>query len=184
MKRLSVLALILGGGAVLLLWNGRPTDVPAAAPAATHSAWDLLDPQARCDSAVALVTYRDRWPTVCRWREPGGGLQGQAFPPPVGPPPYDQPRIEIYVARNQTREELANAIAHELGHMHHTREPMNLAEWLAARNLPADTPSEVWTEDYAEVFATLFSPPAARWRAPTARPSPEALAVLKARFVS
>ena len=79
---------------------------------------------------------------------------------------------------------MASAIAHELGHMHHTREPTFVREWLAARNLPAETPAEVWTEDYAEVFAALFGPRQERWRAPTPRPSPEALAVLKARFFS
>ncbi len=90
------------------------------------------------------------------------------------------------MAETQTREQLANAIAHELGHMHHTREPApaRVAEWLAARSLPPTTPDEVWTEDYAEVFAALFSPPSDAWRAPTPRPSAEELASLKARFFS
>jgi hypothetical protein len=103
----------------------------------------------------------------------------------VGPPPYDNPHVEVYVGETQTREQLANAIAHELGHMHHTREPaFAVADWLAARGLPPGTPSEIWTEDYAEVFAALFSPPNDAWRAPTPRPSAQALAELKARFFS
>jgi hypothetical protein len=68
--------------------------------------------------------------------------------------------------------------------MHHTREAAFVPEWLSARNLPPDTAAEVWSEDYAEVFAALFSPPAAHWRAPTPRPSPEALASLRGRFFS
>ena len=130
------------------------------------------------------MSYPDRWPVRCRFRNPGENLVGQSFPPPVGPPPYDDPHVEIYVAPEQSREDLARAIAHELGHMHHTREPAFEAEWLRARNLPAGTPSEVWTEDYAEVFAALFAPAGDRWRAPTPRPSPEALAALKAQFFS
>ncbi len=192
MRRVAVIAVIaVNAAVVLLLWNretaARDSSVPTARPAPTDSVAEpgwALDPQARCDSAMALVTHPDRWPTLCRWRSPGEGLQGQAFPPPKGPPPYDNPRVEIYVAPSQTREELANAIAHEFGHMHHTREPAFVADWLAARNLAPDTPSEVWTEDYAEAFASVFSPPAARWRAPTARPGPGALAALKVRFFS
>ena len=68
--------------------------------------------------------------------------------------------------------------------MHHTRDPKNVVEYLAARSLPAETASEIWTEDYAEVFAHLFGPPVERWRAPTPRPSAAALADLKARFFS
>jgi len=169
---------------LLVVWNGRRVTEGVARPVVTDSAWTGLDPQARCDSALALVTASDRWPMACSWRAPDGTLQGQAFPPPVGPPPFDHPHIEIFVAPTQTREQLASAIAHELGHMHHTREPTMVADYLAARNLPPDTPSEVWTEDYAEVFALLYAPPADRWRAPTTRPTPEALVALKARFFS
>lgn len=183
MRRLVVVLVVLVDAAVAgLLWNARPrhpTPLPAPDPA-----WSHLDAQARCDDAVLLITHRDRWPTLCRWRQPEDQLQGQSFPPPVGPPPYDHPHVEIYVAETQTREELAHAIAHEYGHMHHTRDPGFVPDWLAARGLPPDTPSEVWTEDYAEVFAALFSPPSDQWRAPTPRPTPEALASLKARFFS
>ena len=183
MRRLAVLLVVLANGAVaFLIWNSRSE--PAPPPAPRDSAWSTLDPSARCIEATALVTHRDRWPTVCRWQESGGSLHGQAFPPPAGPPPYDVPRVEVYVGPAQTREELANAIAHEYGHMHHTREPTFVPEWLAARSLPPATPDEVWTEDYAEVFAALFTPPNGRWRAPTPRPPPEALAQLKARFFS
>ena len=122
---------------------------------------------------------------VCRWRNAGESLQGQAFPPPKGPPPFDDPRIEIFVAATQSRDNMATAIAHELGHMHHTREPaFAAADWLTARNLPGETASEIWTEDYAEVFAALFSPPADHWRAPTPRPSAQDLLALKGRFFS
>lgn len=182
-----VLVVLASAASAFLLWNGRPGDDRAPAPTpAADAAWAGLDPQARCDEAAQLVTRRDDWPTQCRWRRPEDRVQGQAFPPPPGPPPWDRPRVEIFVAESQTREELANAIAHELGHMHHTREaaPALVADWLALRGLPPDTPDEIWTEDYAEVFAALFSPPSDRWRAPTPRPSAEALNVLRDRFFS
>ena len=177
-------AAVLGAIALLLLWSGGTDREPRAEPAPADAGWAALDPQMRCLEAAALVTApgRDAWPMACRWRIAGEALQGQAFPPPKGPPPYDDPHIEVHVAPGQSREDLAHAIAHELGHMHHTREPTFVAEWLSARNLPPDTPSEVWAEDYAEVFAALFSPPAAHWRAPTPRPGPEALVALKSRF--
>lgn len=171
--------------AAFLVGCGGPAGPPRPAQqVAVDDSWSGLGPQARCDSAASLVTATERWPVLCRWRNAGEALQGQAFPPPKGPPPFDDPHIEIYVAPTQSREELANAIAHELGHMHHTREPDFVDRWLSARSLPADTASEVWTEDYAEVFAALFSPPADHWRAPTPRPSAEALLVLKGSFFS
>ena len=184
MRRVALLLVIAALAAgFLVLWDG-PTGEPGPGPSLEPD-WAGLDAQARCDDAVQLVTHRDRWPTQCRWRQPGERLQGQAFPPPPGPPPYENPRIEIYVDAAQSREGLAHAIAHELGHMHHTREPtFAVADWLAARGLPATTPSEVWTEDYAEVFAALFSPPSEAWRAPTPRPTPEVLADLRTRFFS
>ncbi len=176
---------VLVNAGVLLVWFGRAEDkTTPTPPASSDPAWSRLEPQARCDDAMVLITHPDRWPTRCRWRNPGELVQAQAFPPPKGPPPFDDPHVEIYVAPSQSREELASAIAHEYGHMHHTREPGFVADWLAARNLDPQTPSEIWTEDYAEVFATLFSPPAERWRAPTVRPTAEALAELKARFFS
>jgi hypothetical protein len=119
---------------------------------------------------------------TCRWRQPADVLQGRAFPPPAGEPPFDVPRLEIYVEPSQSEEELAHVIAHELGHMHHTRDPQFVPAWLRARGLPPDTPDEVWTEDYAEVFAALFSPPSGKWRAPTPRPSPQALSGLRDQF--
>ena len=157
---------------------------PSPGPSGADPAWSQLDPQARCDSALALVTHPDRWPVICRWRNPGERVAGQSFPPPPGLPPYDNPRVEIYVSPGQSREALARTIAHELGHMHHTREPDFVADWLAARNLSPQAPDEVWAEDYAEVFAALFAPPSGRWRAPTPRPTPEALAALRAQFFS
>ena len=184
MGRVAGIVVTVCAAALLVVTSGRTSGKAPAPPAPVDSAWAALDAQARCESAAMLVTAPDRWPTVCRWRNPGEALQGQAFPPPKGPPPFDDPHIEIYVAPTQTREELANAIAHELGHMHHTREPAFVREYLAARNLTADPQSEVWTEDYAEVFAALFSPPADHWRAPTPRPSADALAALKGRFFS
>lgn len=175
--------MVLLAGMGGLLWAGRSTEGPGRPPA-VDAAWAALDAQGRCDSAAELITHPDRWPTRCRWRMAGERLHGQAFPPPKGPPPYDDPHLEVYVAPDQGREELANVIAHELGHMHHTREPAFVADWLAARNLGPPDASETWAEDYAEVFATLFSPPAPQWRAPTPRPGPEALVALKARFFS
>ena len=175
---------VLVAAAAVLLWSGRAGEEPVADPDPGDPAWSALDPQARCGRAAELVTHPVRWPTLCRWRHPGEALQGQAFPPPKGAPPYDNPHVEIYVGRNQSRQELANAIAHEFGHMHHTREPTFVNEWLTARSLDYNTPTEVWTEDYAEVFAALFSPPSERWRAATVRPTPEALLGLKERFFS
>ncbi len=190
MRRFAILVLVTTAALLTFVWyeltGEKPTSAkPPVRPSAADSTWSGLDAQARCVSAASLVTAPNPWPVLCRWRSPGEGFQGQAFPPPKGPPPYDDPHIEIYVAPTQSREELANAIAHELGHMHHTREPAFLSDYLAARNLTAEGPaSEVWTEDYAEVFAALFSPPADHWRAPTPRPSAEALAALKGRFFS
>ncbi|HWI04952.1 MAG TPA: hypothetical protein VNT52_14160 [Acidimicrobiales bacterium] len=184
---MAVFLVILAGVAVaVVIWSLRP-DGPGARPVVLdpEPEWSGLDAQGRCEEALREVTHPDSWPVRCRWRRPGEMLQGQAYPPPTGPPPYDEPRVEIYVADTQSRAQVANAIAHELGHMHHTREPtFAVADWLAARGLPAGTPAEVWAEDYAEVFAALFSPPSDAWRAPTPRPTPEALASLKARFFS
>jgi hypothetical protein len=167
----------------LVVWSlTRPGERSSARAAPDPFA--ALDAQARCDSAVALVTAPDRWPMECRWRTASDALQGQSFPPPPGPPPFDDPHVEIYVAPTQSRDELAHTIAHELGHMHMTREPTFVPAWLAARNLAPDTAVTVWSEDYAEVFAALFSPPSDRWRAATPRPTPEVLAALKAQFFS
>jgi hypothetical protein len=186
-KRLALVVMVGLGAAALLAARGQGASPTRSAPSAATSgtvgpAWSQLDPQARCDSAVALVMHPDRWPMQCRWRTAADLVQGQSFPPPKGPPPFDDPHVEIYVAPDQTWDQLAHTIAHEFGHMHHTREPRFVPQWLAARNLQPDTPSDVWTEDYAEVFAALFSPPSDRWRAPTPRPSPAELAALKAQF--
>ncbi|MFP5318582.1 MAG: hypothetical protein ACLGI2_09835 [Acidimicrobiia bacterium] len=182
MRRVALVAVLATTVAVAaLVWAQRPGDGEGSG-AAEGSAWAALDAQARCDQAVELVTHPDRWPLRCRWRAPGEQLVGQAYPPPAGEAPFDAPRVEIYVAPEQSREDVARAIAHELGHMHHTRRPTFVADWLAARNLDPATPSEVWTEDYAEVFAALFAPPSTAWRAPTPRPSPGAVEELKARF--
>jgi hypothetical protein len=186
-----VVVIVVAGGVAAALSgrlraspHARPRPATAPTTAASDPAWSALGPQARCESAVALVTHPDRWPMVCRWRTQSDVLQGQSFPPPKGPPPFDDPHVEMYVDPAQARDQLAHAIAHEFGHMHHTREATFVLQWLAARGLPPDTPTQVWTEDYAEVFAALFSPPSDLWRAPTPRPTPEALAALKADFFS
>lgn len=169
---------------LLLNCTGEGTGRRASPEPPVEEAWSELDAQARCENAAPLVTQPVAWPVRCRWRQASDVLEAQAFPPPRGEPPYDNPRVEIYVARGQSREEVAHALAHELGHMRHTREPTFVPEWLAARGLPADTPDTVWTEDYAEVFAALFGPPSEEWRAPTTRPAAEALADLRGRFFS
>ena len=186
MRRLpAVLAAVAAGLLALSVLSGdRTAERPGADGVDGARRWATMDAQARCDDAAALVTHPDRWPVRCRWRSPAETLEGQAFPPPPGPPPFDDPHVAIFVAPDQTREQLASAIAHELGHMHHTREARFVPDWLAARNLPAATPDEVWAEDYAEVFAALFAPTSGRWRAPTPRPTPEALAALRAQFFS
>lgn len=173
--------LVVVVGAVRL-YSGGSSPAPATATTTTLSDWDRLDPQGRCDDAVALVRRPDPWPTLCTWREEKTSVGGQSFPPPVGDPPWDHPRIQIYVARTDSRVDVAHAIAHELGHMTHTRDFAQVPQWLAARGLPANTPWEVWTEDYAEVFAALFGPPVDGWHAPTTKPAPAALAALEAQF--
>lgn len=185
--RLSALIAVVGALVLVvvasLTLHGRGVAVQGQdAPPTTVSSLSGLDPQARCDRATGLVTASRRWPMVCRWRQPDDQLQGQAFPPPPGDPPFDNPHIEIYVDPVQTAEDVARAIAHELGHMRHTRDPRFVPEWLAARGLPPGTPDDIWTEDYAEVFAALFAPPSPRWRAPTTRPTEADLVMLKARF--
>jgi hypothetical protein len=175
---------VLGLVMLRLVEGDAPTRPAVPGATAAASPWGELDPTARCASAEELVTQSDPWPTLCRWRQATDALQGASFPPPKGDPPFDDPHIEIYVDPAQTREELAHAIAHEMGHMRHTREPTFVPAYLAARGLPADTPSAVWTEDYAEVFAALFSPPSNLWRAPTPRPDADALGALKVRFFS
>ncbi len=157
----------------------RPPSV-VAPPADT--AWDGMDAQGRCDSAAELVRRPNPWPTICRWRAPEEGVRGLSFPPPVGEPPWDRPRIEVYVGATETRADVAHSIAHELGHMHHTRDFTREPEWLQARGLAPDLHWTVWTEDYAEVFAALYGPPTDRWRATTAPPSPADLADLERRF--
>lgn len=159
-----------------------PSSSTAAASQPAADPWDSLDAQARCDSAGELVRRPNPWPTICRWRAPGEVLHGLSFPPPTGDPPWERPRIEIFVAGSESRIAIAHAIAHELGHMHHTREARFGPQWLEARGLAADTPATVWTEDYAEVFATLYGPPVDGWQAPTTRPSPSALAKLESQF--
>lgn len=185
--RLSAAVAAVGVGillavASLTLRDDGSTARVQGAPPTTVSPMDGLDPQARCDRAARLVTASRRWPMVCRWRQPGDLLEGQAYPPPPGDPPFDDPHIEIYVDPAQSADGLARAIAHELGHMHHTRDPRFVPEWLSVRGLPAGTPSEIWTEDYAEVFAALFAPPSEQWRAPTPRPTADDLVRLKIRF--
>jgi len=185
----GVVAANVVAAVALVLWLGHRSAGPGAptgalAPPSAATVWDGLGPQARCDSAVALVTQPDPWPTICRWREATDALQGQSFPPPKGAAPYDDPHIEVYIHQGQSRYDVAHAIAHELGHMRHTREPDFVPAWLAARNLSPDTPSAIWTEDYAETFAALFGPPSDQWRAPTPRPGAEALAALRTRFFS
>jgi hypothetical protein len=183
-------AIALVAAANIVLVAGAVTwarDASSPAPAAARTApapdpWQALDAQARCDSAVELVRRPDPWPTICRWRAPEERLRGLSYPPPVGGPPWDSPHIEVYVGPSETRADVAHTIAHELGHMHHTREPAFLPRWLAARGLAPDTPDAVWTEDYAEVFAALYGPPVDGWQAVTSRPSPEVLAALERQF--
>ncbi len=183
--RRGALALVAAANMALVAgavtWAVRPSHPPAPAAAAA-TGWDALDPAARCASAAELVRQPDPWPTTCRWREAGEGLRGLSYPPPAGDPPWDRPRIEVYLSRAETRADVAHTIAHELGHMRHTRTATFGPQWLQARGLPDGTPPSIWTEDYAEVFATLFGPPVDGWQAPTQRPSPEALAALKDQF--
>jgi len=162
--------------AVLLFITDRPTSTPAS------SGWSALDPAARCERAIDLIAYRTPWPVLCRWRAAGETTSGVSFPPPAGHPPWDRPRIEVHVDAGQSREELARVIAHEMGHMHHTRDASFAPEWLKARSLPPETDWAIWTEDYAEVFASIFGPPFADWRAPTVPPTAAELSTLRDRF--
>lgn len=185
--RLSAVAAALGVAILVIVSvqvRGDRATPETRPPASTQGTNELdgLGAQARCDRAAALVTAGRNWPVECRWRQSTDLLQGQAFPPPAGDPPFDRPHVEIYVAPAQSSQQLGHAIAHELGHMYHTRDYRFVPEWLAERHLPADTPWEVWSEDYAEVFSTLFGPAFDPWGAATARPGAEELARLKGRF--
>ena len=142
----------------------RATDrVPEAPPTTVYDA-GRPRPQARCD---ACRGPGHRQPAlahdlpVARARR---RIAGPGFPAAGRDPPFANPRIEIYVDPAQSADDLARAIAHELGHMHHTRDARFVPEWLSARGLPPGTPDEIWTEDYAEVFAALFAPPSEQWR--------------------
>lgn len=163
-------------GAVVMSITRRATTEPAPL------AWSSLDPTARCAQAIDLISQRPQWPIVCRWRAVGETTSGESFPPPAGDPPWDRPRIEVHLDAGQGREELARVIAHEMGHMHHTREPSFVPDWLKARNLAPDTDWTLWVEDYAEIFARIFGPPSPDWRAPTVPPTAAELASLRARF--
>lgn len=112
---------------------------------------------------------------------PGGRGRRRVVPSARGDPPWDRPRIEVYLSPDQGPPEVARVIAHEMGHMVHTREPTFGAAWLEARNLPPDTDASVWVEDYAEVFAVLYAPPG-EWRAATPPPTPAELDALRSRF--
>ncbi|MDQ4088936.1 MAG: hypothetical protein M3163_01295 [Actinomycetota bacterium] len=151
-------------------------------PTRSSSDWSALDPALRCKAAVELIDHPAPWPIVCRWRQPGDTMTAVAFPSPVGDPPWDRPRIDVHVDAGQSREELARVIAHEMGHMHHTREPSFTGGWLQARNLAPDTDWTIWVEDYAEVFARIFGPPFPDWRATTVPPTPAELESLRTRF--
>lgn|GEM_PF-4369793 len=184
--RKEVVALVATANLVVAVvavnWaQGRPESA-SLPPSAAPTAWDALDAQARCDSAAELLRRPNPWPTICHWRAAGQDLRGQSFPPPGGDPPWDRPRIEVYLGATEGRAEVAHIIAHELGHMHHTRNADFGPRWLQARGLAPELPWTVWTEDYAEVFAALYGPPVEGWQAPTTRPSPGALAALAAQF--
>jgi hypothetical protein len=144
--------------------------------------WSALDAPARCADAVRLVRYVNAWPLDCQWRTPGQTIEGQAFPPPVGDPPWDNPRIVIYVERTQTPAQVARVIAHEMGHMYLTRTASDGPAWIKARGLAADTPATTWVEDYAEVFAAVYGPDLHDWQGVGSRPSPAELAQLAAQF--
>jgi hypothetical protein len=150
-------------------------------PSPPASDWDRLDPPARCARALGLIRQRNPWPLHCRWRVPEDRVVAASFPPPVGAPPWDAPRIEVYLTPEDEAVEVARAIAHEMGHMRHTREPTFVAEWLQARRLRGDTDWQIWVEDYAEVFAALYGP-RSDWRAPTPAPSAADLDALQSRF--
>lgn len=172
-------------------WYRSSPDAPARSSGSSRGgdpAWEALDPQARCTEALALVDYANRWKLLCRWRTDAdrgrAELWGQSYPPPAGEPPWDDPRIEIYVTPEQDRAELGRVIAHEMGHMHHTRQAGFASEWLEARGMADTTPWTIWTEDYAEVFAAAYGPPFPDWAAPTSRPTPDQVALLKARFLA
>jgi hypothetical protein len=129
--------------------GGETADPPesTADPSDADSAWANLGPQERCNRAVALVSFPNSWPLHCRWRQSQETLSGMAWPPPAGEAPWDNPRIEVYLTPSQSEADVAHAIAHEMGHMHHGREYARVEEWLAARRLPPDTEWTVWTED-------------------------------------
>ena len=165
-----------------LLGSRSHPSTKSAPQAALPQGWTALDPQGRCTAALRLVRYADAWPLECQWRPQGGTLDGEAFPPPAGDPPFDHPRIVIYVDRAQTPAQIARVIAHEMGHMYLTRTAGDGPAWLRARHLPADTPASEWVEDYAEVFAAVYGPDLHDWQGLGTRPSPGELQSLAAQF--
>ncbi len=172
----SVLVNLLTVAAVVN-WLNRPQVHSAA-----RSGWSALDPQARCGRALSLVKYLNVWPLVCQWRTPGQALDGEAFPPPVGEPPWDHPRIVIYVAPGQSQAQVARVIAHEMGHMYLTRAATIGPAWIQARGLGPDAMPTKWVEDFAEVFAAVYGPDVGDWAGEGARPAPPQLAALAAQF--
>ena len=163
--------------AALVYWFNRPQNRPSP-----PTGWSVLGPQARCADALGLVRRAEPWPIVCQWRSAGQPLEGEAFPPPPGDPPWDHPRIMIYVGPAQTRDQVARVIAHEMGHMYLTRTASAGPAWLRARGLAPDTPATEWVEDYAEVFAAVYGPDLRDWQGMGARPGPAALQDLASQF--
>jgi hypothetical protein len=172
---LVAIHVLVGGAMVVWAVNRNANPDPVA------DDWSRLEPQARCVRALTLGRRENPWPVICRWRRPDDRVLAVSFPPPVGEPPWDRPRIEVYVSPQDEPTRIARAIAHEMGHMVHTREPNFTTEWLRARRLPQDTEASVWAEDYAEVFAALYAPEG-DWRAPTPPPTPAELEALRLRF--
>lgn len=169
--------------AALVNWYIQ-TRVHATIPSSSASAraWSSLDAQGRCNDAVRIVHYANAWSLICQWRAPGQTIEGEAFPPPVGDPPWDNPRIVVYVALTQSPDQVARVIAHEMGHMYLTRTASDGPAWLKARGLAPDTPASRWVEDYAEVFAAAFGPDVHDWQGAGARPSQAEINRLAAEF--
>jgi hypothetical protein len=129
-------------------------------PPASNAPIDAALAPARIDNVLASITYpwRARLPGWTIAFLPGRpGLRGLTF--------VQQRRIEVYVRADFTDRQVADIVAHELGHAVDVTllDDAERLGWLAARGLPATTP---WfdvdengdfgagTGDFAEAFAT------------------------------
>ena len=132
-----------------------PTSAPAPAP--TSAPAPAMTIQQRGEAALARLTYPYQQLGYTIVFLPGmPGYFGRGF--------HEQRRIEVYVRSNESDDELAHIVAHEIGHavdwLYHT--PARDREWLLIRGVDPTTewaPCPFCTDfgapsgDFAETFA-------------------------------